>query len=99
MSDDYYWIAINGRTCAASAIPMRNDGFRVSPTPEQLVGFPTRREQLQAQEYLLTKPIKKVNRYMQSLGPRVASGDLAYIRPSRPEQYTTGQTLWLLCRK
>ena len=41
--DVRYWIAINGPTCALSALPWQNP--MATPTPEQLLGFPTLEEQ------------------------------------------------------
>ena len=53
----YYWKAINGASCAASSVPMPMR-LQVVPTPQQLVGFNTREEQLAAP----TMPLNEANR-------------------------------------
>ena len=50
--ESYWWIAINGPSCARSNFPMRKP--LVTPTPEQLIGFPTAEEAEQAQHTCLT---------------------------------------------
>jgi hypothetical protein len=92
----WWWIAINGASCAASSFPLPAT-VRVIPTPEQLLGFRTREEQMAAQRLLLTGPVKKVRRYMSKTIPaRVRGGEVAYIRPSQPEPPTHGPTQWVV---
>lgn len=95
MSGELYWLAINGPSVAASSVSMPST-VRVSPTPEQLIGFKTRDEQRRVQSVLLTKPINRVNAFMQSLATRIESGDIVYIRPDNPQPPTRGQTLWMV---
>jgi len=89
----YWWIAINGPSCARSNFPMRKP--LVTPTPEQLIGFPTAEEAEQAQHTCLTAPIREVKKHMKNWITGVALGRLAYIRPSNPEPFTKGATMWL----
>lgn len=91
----WYWIAINRDSAAASAMPCAEPPT-VRPTPEQLLGFSTRDEQVDVQRFLLEKPIEEVNEFMQSLPRRIESGEIRYLRPTNPEPPTRGQTLWIL---
>lgn len=90
----YYWLAINGPSVAASVMPLSKNVV-VSPTPEQLVGYTTLEEMKKTQQFLLTAPIKKVAEYMESLPPRIRSGEVQYKRPLNPEPYPEGATSWL----
>lgn len=85
-----YWIAVNGASCAASAIPLR-EPFRVIPTPEILVGFPTAKEAKQNQRCLLEAAFAEVREKMHSWMSR---GDLKIIKPEHPDPPTTGPTIW-----
>jgi hypothetical protein len=88
----YYWIAINGASCARTSFPMHNP--MTCPTAEQLLGFPTEKESRQAQEICLSAPINLVRAYLESLAPDVASGRIKVIQPPNPEPPTRGITLW-----
>jgi hypothetical protein len=92
MTEERYWIAINGPSCARSSLPMRNP--RVTPTPQQLFGFLTPEEAQKAQHICLTAPIPEVKKFMRDLQPGVASGRVRYIRPEHPQPPTRGQTMW-----
>ena len=89
----YFWLALNGPSVAATAIPLSND-LSVTPTPEQLIGFSTFEEAKRIQQFLLTAPMEEVVKYMESLPPRIRSGEVQYIRPENPEPYTEGATAW-----
>ena len=90
----FYWIAINGASCSASEVPMPKS-VHVSPIPEQLLGYRSREEQLVAQRFFLTAPIKDVDDFMKNEMPgKIASGEVVFINPSNPEPPTTSQTLW-----
>lgn len=91
---NWWWIAINGASCAAAGIPNTSPPT-VVPTPEQLIGFRTREEQLAAQQLILKEPIEQVREYMQSLGSRVEAGEVRYFRPNHPEPPTRGSTQWI----
>lgn len=92
----WWWLAINGSSCAANAVAMPAT-VKVSPTPEQLLGFRTRKEQIAAQRLLLTAPIEEVQRYMTNTVPsKFQSGEVAYVRPRYPEPPTQGPTQWAL---
>lgn len=66
--EQFYWLAINGASVAASGIPMPVT-VRVHPTPEQLIGFRTREAHLATQNLLLTAPISEVDKFMQNEMP------------------------------
>ena len=93
MSDERYWIAINGASCALTAFPMRHP--LVIPTPEQLLGFPTLDEARKAQQVCLNAPMPEVKRFMQSLSADVMAGRVRVIKPKHPEPPTSGQTAWM----
>jgi len=88
-----YWIAINGASCAMASFPMTNPV--VSPTPQQMLGFPTFEEAKHAQQICLTAPMNEVKRFLQSLAPDVKAGRLVAIMPDNPEPATRGTTMWL----
>lgn len=89
----YYWLALNGPSIAFTAIPI-SKRLTVTPTPEQLIGYSTYEEAKRIQEFLLTAPIEEVVEYMESLPPRIESGEVQYIRPKNPQPYPDGATLW-----
>jgi hypothetical protein len=91
---EWWWLAVNGASCAASLVQARAADLEVAPVPEQMIGFRTREEQTEVQQFLLKAPIEEVNQYMASLGPRIASGEIAYLRPRNPEPPTRGPTMW-----
>lgn len=92
----WWWIAINGSSCAASSFPLPAT-LEVSPTPEQLLGFGTREEQLSAQDLLLTAPMSKVRRFLnRTIRERVNKGEVVVVQPRNPEPPTQGPTLWVL---
>lgn len=69
--------------------------LEVTPTPEQLLGFRTQAEQLAAQHFLLTAPIKEVEKFMATtVSTKVRSRDVVYLRPRNPQPPTHGQTTW-----
>jgi hypothetical protein len=92
---EFWWIAINGPTCAMSFMPLRYP--TVVPTPEQMLGFPTREEAQHAQHVCLTAPMDEVKRFLTSLAPDVKVGRIKVIQPEHP-QLPVGrgeQTVWL----
>lgn len=88
-----YWIAINGASCAIASLPMNNP--RVTPTPQQLLGFPTLKEARHAQKVCLTAPMDEVIRFLRSLAPDVGTGRITAITPDNPDPPTSGTTIWL----
>jgi len=88
-----YWIAINRTSCAISRFPMREP--KVTPTPEQMFGFPTLEEAEAAQRTCLTAPIEDVANFLDSLLPDVQSGRVVYRRPENPERPTRDETVWM----
>jgi hypothetical protein len=97
--EDWWWLAVNGPSCAACGFPVQAERLKVQPVPEQMIGFRTREEQFAAQKFLITAPIKKVTEYMASLPSRIDAGEVAYIRPSNPEPPTRGATVWSIAPK
>jgi len=90
----YFWIAINGSSCTASPVALR-DTVVVSPIPQALVGFDTQKEQLAAQQLCLTAPIPKVRQWMKGIQKRAQRGEVRLIVNSRHEK-RYGQTTWLI---
>ena len=72
----YYWLAINGASCAASTMPIPATAkIKVTPRPEQLIGFSTREEQMKVQKMCLEAPMNEVKRLWATLPPRIRSGE------------------------
>lgn len=94
-ADDWWWIAMNGPSCAASPFGSI-DVPAVVPTPEQLIGYRTQEEQLAAQQLILKEPIERVNEYMHDLPKRIDSGEVRCVRPECPESLTRGPTQWIV---
>jgi hypothetical protein len=90
--DKKYWIAINGSSCARSSLPMQNP--MVTPTPEQMLGFPTVEEAQKAQRLCLQAPMNEVRKFMESLRPDVKSGRIRVIQPAHPQPPTHDATMW-----
>ncbi len=97
--DEWWWLAVNGASCAACFVQARAADLEVAPVPEQLIGFRTREEQLEIQQFLLTAPIEHVDRYLASLPPKIKAGEVGYVRPRNPEPPTHGPTNWHLKRR
>lgn len=89
----YYWLALNGPSVASCMAPLSKK-LSVTPTPEQLIGFSTYEEAKRIQQFLLTAPMEKVVKYMESLPPRIRSGEIQYIRPQNPQPYSPDATMW-----
>lgn len=89
---DYWWIAINGASAAASSLPMTCN-LTVSPVPSELWGFGSHEDARQIQKFVLTAPIPEVERYV-----RGERGDLpppaVILFTANPEPPTRGATLW-----
>jgi hypothetical protein len=90
--DERYWIALNGPSCAMSSMPMRNP--LLTPTPEQMFGFPTHEEAKQAQRICLEAPVKEVRKFLAGLAPDVKIGRIRVIQPKHPQPPTTGESMW-----
>lgn len=88
-----YYIAINGPSCALSRIPW-NEPPIVSPTPQQLIGFPTVEEAEEMQAACLHDAIPAVEKKLLDLVPRVEAGEVQILTNPHPEPPTTGQTIW-----
>jgi hypothetical protein len=91
--EKWWWLAINGASVAAAFGELTDPV--VYPTPEQLIGYPTRKEQLRYQKYLLEAPIEDVTKYMKETVPvLIRQGQVAYRKPKRPQPPTHGPTAW-----
>jgi hypothetical protein len=90
--DQLWWVAVNGSTVVAS--PLK--GVRQCvPKPEWLVGFQSRAEQLEEQQYLLTQPIAKVNLRIRDYRYDFASGNIGVIWNDDPDPPVPGgSTVW-----
>ena len=81
--NERYWIAINSSSCALCSFPLRNP--MLTPTPEQLLGFPTLEEAERAQRICIQAPMHEVRRFLKSLAPDVHSGRIRVIQPTHPQ--------------
>ena len=95
----WWWLAVNGPSCAACGFPVQAERLKVRPVPEQMIGFRSREEQLVALKFLITAPIKKVKEYMASMPSKIDAFEVAYIRHSNPEPPTRGPTVWSIVPK
>jgi hypothetical protein len=86
-----YWIAVNGASAAMSPMPMRMN-VKVTPTPQQLLGFDSYEAAKEFQSILLTAPIPTVKRELVALRRRNGA---VFITPDNPEPPTRGATMWL----
>jgi hypothetical protein len=91
----YWWLAINGASCAASSIPLPDDVV-VRPTPERLLGYRTQAEQLDDQHRFLHHPLDSVRNYVRQILPRkVRAGEIKQLIMQQPERPTT-ETQWIV---
>lgn len=90
--DGYYWIALNGASCAASLIAPLSIDVQCQPTPGNLIGFPTREEASDMQRFCLTGPIEEVHERLMELAQREDVVIKVFKNPERP---THGPTLWI----
>jgi hypothetical protein len=90
----WWWLAVNGASCVSSHVPFPGS-VSASPTPEQLIGFRTKPELMEAQHLLLNASMDQVNEFMKTTIPRmIETGDVRYIKPEAPEPPTEGKTEW-----
>jgi hypothetical protein len=92
LNRERWWIALNGASCARCFMPLRWP-FRVTPTPQQLIGFLTEQEAKSAQSICLTAPMSDVVDYLASLADRVRDGEIVVILPPNPEPHGDN-TFW-----
>jgi hypothetical protein len=92
----FYWIAINGASCALARYPLPVP--TVKPTPELLIGFPTHEEAVQAQHFLLTAPHESLPPTLEEwrLRALLPESDITIVMPAHPERPTTGATHWFV---
>ena len=90
-----WWVAVNGHSCSASPSPLPTFPG-VSPTPQMLLGFVTRPEQLLAQELILKAPSSDVGQLMLKLADAGAGHHEVVVgKMVEPEPPTHGPTYWL----
>jgi hypothetical protein len=88
-----WWLALNGSTVSPSAMPFVNP--IVTPTPEQLVGFPSQSEQLEVLQYLRTASATDKSRYICERMPKeVQAGRLVYKRLLESQPPSREGTNW-----
>jgi hypothetical protein len=92
MTEKRYWIALNQDVCAFSELPFHKP--LVTPTPEQLLGFPTAEEAYEAQQLCLHAPIPEVEHFLFELRHDVWKGRVWVIQPKHPQPPTTEVTTW-----
>jgi hypothetical protein len=83
MTDEKYWIAINGSSCALASMPMCNP--MTTPTAWQLIGFPTLEEAKRAQRICLKAPMDEIKKFFATLRPDVKSGRVRVIQHEHPQ--------------
>jgi hypothetical protein len=67
----------------------------VTPTPEQLIGFLTLEEAVEAQRVCLQESMAEVRRFMRGLRSDVAAGRVRLINPEHPQPVKEGViTAW-----
>lgn len=84
-----YWIAAyRDNIGSLSPIPLRDPV--VSPTPDLLIGYPTREEAQALLQRTLTAPSSTGAAYCEHLFPEVEGDRLVVINPSHPEPWDPG---------
>jgi hypothetical protein len=90
--DERYWLAINGASFELCEFPLREP--LVTPTPEQLFGFPTLEEAERAYQVFLNAPAKKFDRFIDELHADVKAGRIRHVRPKYPQPANDDVTAW-----
>lgn len=91
-TNERYWIAINGSSCALTSLPFQKP--LCTPTPAQMLGFPTLEEAQHAQGVYLNATMDEVCSFLEGLRPDVKSGRILVIQPTHPQPQTSGPTMW-----
>ncbi len=90
VGESFFWIAINGPSCALNARPLHWP-IQLLPTPQFLIGFPTLAEAKEHQRSCLNDPASVVREKMESIADR---DDIAFVATKDPDPPTTGPTFW-----
>jgi hypothetical protein len=90
--EERYWIAINGAILDLCEFPFREP--LVTPTPEQLFGFPTLEEAEVAYRMFSKAPMKKFDRFLDELHADVKAGRIRHVRPKSPQSPIDDVTAW-----
>ena len=93
MTEEKYWIAINGGSCAISQVPWVNPV--TVPVAQQYLGFPTLEEAKEAQRICLHEPATVVEDFLKGLGPDVKAGRIRAFNPPYPQPPTHAETVWM----
>src|ERR1700678_3201625 len=92
MKDQMYWLAVNQASCAMCDLPATAEEIECTPTPQQLIGFKSRDEAKEWQQFMLTAPIHQVK-------ARAKKGldrdKVTIITPANPEE-PCDKTLWTI---
>ncbi len=89
---EYYWLAINGDSCAACPIPMAKQPS-CKPNPELYIGLDSQEKQTAAQQFLLTAPQEKIVGQVEQWEKEGAK----VFRSALPAEKPSSQTDWQLC--
>jgi hypothetical protein len=89
---EWWWLAVNGLSVAASAIPSEHVSCLLKP--QQFFGFRTREEQLEQQQFLLTAPVPEIEATFREWAARADRGDMRITPLQVPDPPTRGETLW-----
>ena len=90
----YYWIAINGTSITASAVPLPTT-LAVTPVPQRLIGFDSADEARETQQFLLAASTPECEERMRQLDARAERGEIISIVPNNPEPVLTGLSSWI----
>jgi len=90
-----YWIAVNKGSVSSSALPLPAYPT-VEPTPQLLIGFDTREEQLKCQQFLLNGRLDKVRRFASTTLPRLAREGKVSVKAFRHPDKLSEDTIWLV---
>ena len=91
----WWWLAINGASCAASSFPVEKSRLCISPIPEIVIGYETQDEQIERQKFFLNAAIPDIERYLQGeLMALVSIQQATAQRLPNPEPPTDGPTIW-----
>lgn len=88
-----WWIAINGASSCAANLTFPSPTMSCTPTPRNLIGFPTQQEAADAQQFLLEAPVDRdMNRRLQKWVDRDDVIVLTFRYPEPPGTTTDWTT-------
>jgi len=90
----YYWVAINGSAVPATLLcPMPTP--TVTPTPQVLLGFPTRKKAADTQHFLLTAPVLACRGRLSALKGREDVAFITFHDPGRVDPQVPTRWEWV----